>query len=622
MSIRVKLLLIILFICIANFSYLAINYFINRPIVMVQKDHENISRLNSSLLSLSSEVNKLDSELFNNQYGDILLAWSEINSIFQEVESLKYLPDFNKKLSESFSDIIRTKKALSASMEEIGSTSLQIKKEGEYLFGKSTDFSMQDLISKNSKLSAEEKRPNIYINTNILYQNISTLDTGISISLERLELQNDLISTEIEKIKNRRAIISLVLIISTLGIAIALAVLTTFKMSKIIKRIELGIERMKDGDLADRIPVQSKDELGALSNNVNVFTDHLSEILVRIKESSRTNNEIKDDLINIMEIATRSTSNISNNAEAIKKQMDNLKGNIGHSSNAIDNVIEIIQVQKNNMTSQNNMVDESSSSVTEMIASINSVGDLTRKKTNAMKNLVKVASKGGDRLSDTTIKIQQINENVDEIKGTADLIQSIASQTNLLAMNAAIEAAHAGDSGKGFAVVADEIRKLAEASSTNSKHINGVLKNVILKIQEAVESGEITKSAFEEVNREVSSSTSSFEEVSNSMDELLEGGSIILQSMESLKQISIEVNLGSANLETSINTTKSAMEEVDIISKDVNTNVNGISTGLGHMNELMGSINTITDKITVVSQTLEQDIEIFITTEEPSDLLE
>ena len=613
MSIRVKLFLIIIFICAANFSYQAIEYIFNKPIILVQEDHENISRLNTTLLSISSEINKLDSELFKTQYNRVLLSWSDVNSIFLDIEGLKYLPNFNEVLSESFSNIINTKQTLMSSMEEIGTTSILLKKSGETLFGQSTDFSIQDLVSKNSKLSAEDQNNDIYIFTNTLYQNISTLDTAISISLEMLNMQNELITEEIQKIQKQRSLISLILIVSIIGIAIGLALSITFRMSRIIKRIELGIERMKDGDLADRIPVKSKDELGILSDNVNIFTDHLSEIVLRIKGSSDTNKRIKNDLVDFIETATTSTSEMNSNALSIKVQIDSLEGNIASSSEAIKNVISILGTQRNSMSTQNTMVDESSSSITEMIASINNVGEITKKKTNAMKDLVKVASEGSDKLGDTTLKIQQINENVDEIRGTADLIENIASQTNLLAMNAAIEAAHAGESGKGFAVVADEIRKLAEASSVNSKHINGVLKNVITKIQEAVESGDITRSAFEEVNREVSLSTSSFEEVSINMEELLEGGSIILQSMSSLKEISEKVNEGNANLETSINSTNAVMEEVNTISQDVTTKVKDISHSLNLMNGIMDSVNTTTDQISSVSITLEKEIEIFKT---------
>ena len=100
------------------------------------------------------------------------------------------------------------------------------------------------------------------------------------------------------------------------------------------------------------------------------------------------------------------------------------------------------------------------------------------------------------------------------------MIRDLANQTNLLAMNAAIEAAHAGEAGMGFAIVADEIRRLAEASSTNSKRISGVLKEVVAKIEQAASSGDSTKAVFSLMDTEVAAASGAFSEIAAAMSQL------------------------------------------------------------------------------------------------------
>jgi len=257
-----------------------------------------------------------------------------------------------------------------------------------------------------------------------------------------------------------------------------------------------------------------------------------------MKNLSFRNTEVKGELIATITETSAAAEQISANLQSINGQMKNLDGNISKSSNDMVEISSFIKDLNEHIFEQISMVEQSTASVTEMIASINSVSTLTDKNRSAVEVLVKTADDGGKNLQDTTSIIANINSSISEIYGMVSVIQKISSQTNLLAMNAAIEAAHAGENGKGFAVVADEIRKLAEASALNSKEITKNLKDIIARIENASVSGQKTSSSFEKISDNIKSFTEALITISSSTSELNIGGQQILEAMTSLSELS------------------------------------------------------------------------------------
>ncbi len=348
----------------------------------------------------------------------------------------------------------------------------------------------------------------------------------------------------------------------TLGIIIFAAVsivsfigmvLISGKISKNINAAYDGVKLMGAGDLSARLEIKSKDEIGLLADELNVLAEILENIFKSMRNSSNKGVELKESLSSVTGETSAAATEIASNSQAISKQFQILSEHVEGAADANDSLKISLQSLEEYVQDQISMVEVSTSSVTEMISSINNVADITSRKRQATDVLVKTALSGGEKLDATIKVINEINESLDQIKGTATIIQQIASQTNLLAMNAAIEAAHAGESGRGFAVVADEIRKLAEASSHNSKQISGVLKDVVTRIEAASISGHETEAAFNEIDREVKDVAQSLDEINSSMGEINVGGSQILEAMTGLQDVSMKVSQGSAKMMESFN---------------------------------------------------------------------
>ncbi len=182
--------------------------------------------------------------------------------------------------------------------------------------------------------------------------------------------------------------------------------------------------------------------------------------------------------------------------------------------------------------------EESAASVNNMVTSVATVADSARSRRESLSGLRGTAEEGERRLASLLEAIERMSGSVGAIRDMINVINRIASSTNLLAMNASIEAAHAGDAGKGFSVVADEIRSLAEGSSKNAKDIGLKLKEVLSTITVASEGGLRSRESFEGIKREVDRAMDSFTEIAAATEELSSGGKQILEAISDLNEAS------------------------------------------------------------------------------------
>ncbi|MDR2897797.1 MAG: methyl-accepting chemotaxis protein [Spirochaetaceae bacterium] len=239
---------------------------------------------------------------------------------------------------------------------------------------------------------------------------------------------------------------------------------------------------------------------------------------------------------------------LDRNVKSIKAKTSGLHDQISEVSATIEQITANVHRFNELVGKQDDALAQTNAAMEKMSSSVHKVTDVTKQKTAAAEKLQEIIGKGGESVMITSRAIDEVTVAVNAVADVIKIIDNIAVQTNLLSMNAAIEAAHAGELGKGFAVVAGEVRKLAESTTTNSKTIAESLKNIISQISQAKKAGEGAGAVFENIQKEVELFVEAFSEISHSTVELSSETTQIFSTMNDLKHVSAEISSGSQEI--------------------------------------------------------------------------
>ena len=212
-----------------------------------------------------------------------------------------------------------------------------------------------------------------------------------------------------------------------------------------------------------------------------------------------------------------------------------LKEHINRALDVIETINHLVEQLNDKINIQSEAVDDSAAVTDDMVKSLKATSTLSREKRDEVKEMIENASKGQEAMKETVQAIQTISQSVDGIGAAIKIISVIASNTNLLSMNAAIEAAHAGDAGKGFAVVADEIRRLSETTRENSRNISQTLSEIIQGITTTSKRSGDAGSLINVMAEEINNFAGVMSELIDTLTELSAKSSGITDSLETLR---------------------------------------------------------------------------------------
>ena len=397
---------------------------------------------------------------------------------------------------------------------------------------------------------------------------------------------------------NRAILTTLLLAAGIIIVLIILLALVVRRSTKPIVTIVRALEDISEGegDLTRSINVNVKNEIGDLAYFFNQTIEKIKLLIIGIKQQGTVLSNIGSELASSMTETAAAVNEITANVQSIKGQVINQSASVTETSATMEQITNNIEKLNDHVENQSSNISQASSAIEQMVANIQSVTLTLDKNASNVKELMEASEVGRTDLSEVAADINEIARESEDLLEINSVMENIASQTNLLSMNAAIEAAHAGDSGKGFAVVADEIRKLAESSSEQSKTISTVLKRIKGAIDKITVSTENVLNKFEAINSSIKTVVDQDENIHKAMEEQRAGSDQILEGVSRVNEITRQVKSGSSEMYEGAKEIIQEGQNLEKITQEITSGMNEMASGAQEINIAVNTVNDLSSK--------------------------
>ncbi|HBD95174.1 MAG: hypothetical protein A2015_04785 [Spirochaetes bacterium GWF1_31_7] len=366
-----------------------------------------------------------------------------------------------------------------------------------------------------------------------------------------------------------------------------IAFIIIFESLSYLKNLLLQLNHMirEELNLSDKVILTNFDDIGLITSKINVLIDRLFSTFVKIKQLtmqvSQSGNLMHGTINKSHERAVEIESNILLTEKEIKIQITNIE-------NMVSSVNSIIQITKTSIDKNNNQaskIETTSNSLKTMITSFENVLNLTISVDKEFNKLQDAFQKSNYNISMATNSISEISETGKKVQNIVKIISDIADRTNLLSMNASIEAAHAGEQGKGFAVVASEIRKLSQNTASSAKMISSLIDEISDKIINGEEIFKDLSSTFTAMHEKTNSITTMITGISAQSTKQIESARENIAKIDDLLNASIDIKKDTITQHNQIEQLKQSIDIINADTRKISDNEHNKTEGIKELIE-------------------------------------
>ena len=401
------------------------------------------------------------------------------------------------------------------------------------------------------------------------------------------------------------------ILITAIFILLISFVIVFFITRVIVKPIQNSVpvlEKIAHGDFTVRLPARGNNEITTMFEHLNETIAKIGISIKQVGVNSNTMEEIGTELASNMTETASAVHQISANIDGVKQQTLTQAASVTETAATVEEIIRTIKQLNGSIENQAANVAESSSAIEQMVGNIASITQTLGKTDDVIKTLASATADGKETVAGANTVTQRIAEESGSLLEASSVIQHIASQTNLLAMNAAIEAAHAGEAGKGFAVVADEIRKLAEESSAQGKTITATLKTLSGEIEALSASSKTVEEKFNTIFNLAEQVKSMSDSLTEAMHEQENGSKEVLSAIRDINMVTNQVNDGSAEMLRGGENVAQEMQKLDELTRVITDSMNEMASGVVQISNAVQDVNEITQKNKHSIEALAQEV--------------
>jgi len=409
-------------------------------------------------------------------------------------------------------------------------------------------------------------------------------------------------------------ILSLAAVLGAALFSILVGVFLTRSITRPIQTLRLGLEEIAKGNLAfqrSEALEMRKDELGDLARSAIRMIVKVRDVLISMTTSSEQFTASGQGLSQRMRRTESVVIDVSQKINEVSDDVVTQSASVTQTSASAKQIVKNLESLGEVINQQAANVTQSSAAIEEMIANIGTV-------TVNVDHMVGTFAQLKESTDDGRAKVESLNEIISHVAEQSlmlqeanTMIKSIAAQTSLLSMNAAIEAAHAGEAGRGFAVVADEIRKLAEVSTLQSKEIGKNIKLIGTYINTGAEASRLAKAAFDTVLDRVGALGNQSTQVKTAMDEQSVGSKQILEAIAQINQITVKVQEGAAEMREGSLTIDDEMQKLLRLSENVLQKTTELRNGTQVITEAVGQAQQSSAKTIQLAEGMSEQMKQF-----------